>query len=370
MDQNKDEVTEEAPLDAEQAARIERERAELLSVVAAAQPDTLQHKVAWVLNNYPETRNSDIGLQLRYWETFCPEDYDGHSIEPADLYRLPRLTSLSRARARIQNTLRLFLADPSVRRQRHTLSEDERAESSDARRDSAPVYVVYADESGKTQPNLVVGSLWILQGPETYRITVKLDEWRESSGFRGELHFAEVTDKVLPYYKQAIDIVVDSASAMSLKYVAVPREGAGKPQDVVPKLLYHLLVRGVIHEDSTGRAPLPRNLQVWKDAEERGYDALVLAELKDRLVSAASAQFGGRLMIDVVEAADSKDNNLLQVADLFVASLNRFLNPPDRAGKAGNPKDDLAGYVLKRTAVSLEAAAGETYDDLAVRILL
>ncbi|MFB3143008.1 MAG: hypothetical protein ACE10F_00325 [Candidatus Methylomirabilales bacterium] len=365
-----DEGAETTPSEEAKAAEIEQERGRLLAALASSNPDTVVHKVAWILNNYPDTRNSDITLQLRYWETFCPDQYDGSAITPKDLYRLPRLPTLTRARARIQNTLRLFLADADVRRQRGTLSEEEREEAVAAKHSSAPVYAVYVDESGKTQRNLLVGSLWILQGPETFRMAMKLMQWRATSGFREELHFTEVDERSLPYYLQAIDIVVENASALSLKYVTIPRAGAGPVQVVVPKLIYHLVVRGIAHEHESGRAPLPRNLQLWKDSEEAGYDQLVLAELSDRLRNAATAQFAGDLVIDVVEAADSKGNDLLQVADVFTASINRMINPPDPAPKTPGPKDELARYVITRTAVALNAEVDDQYEDLAVRINL
>jgi hypothetical protein len=348
----------------------EQDRASILASVSSSNPETLTQKVGWILNNYPETRNSDIALQLQYWATFCPDMYDGVAIAPNDLYRLPRLTSLGRARARIQNTLRLFTADAEVRRRRGTLSNEEKEEASEARFKSAPVYAVYVDESGKTQQIILVGSLWILQGPETLRIVRKLMDWREASGFNRELHFADVNDKDLDYYKQAIDIVIDNATALSFKYITVQRAGAGRPQDVVPKLLYYLLVKGVSHERDSGRAPLPRNLQVWKDTEEEGYDRLVLAEVRDKLLTAATAQFNRQLRIDVLEASDSKGNDLIQIADLFTGSLNRFLNPPDPPPKNSHPKDELAQHVLKRTNVSLEAEQNDHYGDLSVRINL
>ncbi len=368
MEKPKDDVEEPTSPSEVQADRIEYERRDLLAALASSKPETLVQRVGWILNTYPDTRNSDVSLQLRYWKTFCPDQYDGGAITADDLYKLPRLTSLARARARVQNTLKLFLADAEVRKHRGTLSEEEHEEAIVAKLSSAPVYAVYADESGKTQRHLVVGSLWILQGPETLRIATKLLQWRDMSKFRDELHFTEVNESSLPYYKQAIDIVVDNASALSLKYVVIPRAGAGPVQQVIPKLLYHLVVRGVSHEHDSGRAPLPRNLQLWKDAEEAGDDRLVLAEVRDRLNNAAAAQFGGRLAIDVLEAADSKGNDLLQIADVFTASINRLLNPPDPAPKVPGPKDDLANYVVARTGVSLNAEADDQYEDLAVRI--
>ena len=365
-----DEAGEGAPSQEGKAAPLEQERQRLLAALASSKPDTVVDKVGWILNNYPDTRNSDITLQLRYWETFSPDQYDGGGITAEDLYKLPRLTSLTRARARIQNTLKLFLADADVRKHRGTLSEEEREEAVAAKHSSTPVYAVYVDESGKTQQSLLVGSLWILQGPETFRMALKLMQWRDTSGFREELHFAEVEKGSLPYFLQAIDIVVENASALSLKYVTIPRAGAGPVQQVIPKLIYHLVVRGISHEHESGRAPLPRNLQLWKDSEEAGYDRLVLAELRDRLKNAATAQFGGDLAIDVVEAADSKGNDLLQVADVFTASINRMINPPDPSPKIPGPKDELARYVITRTAVALNAEVDDQYEDLAVRINL
>jgi uncharacterized protein DUF3800 len=371
-DQEKDDDTpgdlfQPADAAAEKAAAIETERQTVLASLAAARPSTLVERVAWVLNNFPETRNSDVALQIRYWRLFVPT-FRGESIALADLFTLPRLTSLSRARARVQNTLKLFLADPDVRKHRGTLSEEEREEAALAKTVSAPVYSVYADESGKTQEFLLVGSLWLLQGPDAFPISQRLLEWREVSDFEDELHFVGVDDRRLPFYKAAVDLVINNASALSLKFIAVRRRGAGTVSDVVARLLYHLVVRGIEHENDSGRAPLPRTLQLWKDAEDESSDRLVLADLKDRLKNAAAGQFGGRLVVDVVEAANSKGNDLLQVADLFVASINRVINPPDPPPKTPSAKDILAQHVLARTGVSLAEATEDSFEDLAVRM--
>jgi hypothetical protein len=75
-------------------------------------------------------------------------------------------------------------------------------------------------------------------------------------------------------------------------------------------------------------------------------------------------------VIDVSEAADSKSNDLLQVVDIFVASINRIINPPEPAPKAPAAKDQLASYVIQRTGVTLAEEADDQYEDLAVRINL
>ena len=347
---------------------IEERRSLILEAVAASNADTLEQRVALILNNYPGARNSDITLQLKYWETFHPDQFTADYITSEDLYQLPRLTSLARARARIQNQLKLFHADAEVRRRRGTLSEEER-ERSVERSAAYPVYVVYIDESGKTQTNLVVGSMWILHGPETWRVAAKLRKWREESAFNDELHFANVQPGNLSRYKEAVDVVVNNASALSFKVITVRRAGAGPPRDVIPKLIYFLLLRGIEHEHGSGRAPLPRNLQVWKDAEEAGYDSLVIADLTERLKAASSSHFEDQLVIDVVESTHSKANDLIQIADLFTSSINRIVNPPQPPPSRANAKDELARYVTTVLRISL-GPDEEQYEDLAVRLTL
>src|SRR5918993_1156567 len=80
--------------------RVEAEKATLIRAVASAKLDTIQERVTWVLNHFPETRNSDITLQIKYWERFEPDLYDGRAVEPEYMYKLTRLTSLQRARAK------------------------------------------------------------------------------------------------------------------------------------------------------------------------------------------------------------------------------------------------------------------------------
>jgi len=105
--------------DGEQEDKLEEVRTHLLRSVASAKLDTLQEKVAWILNHYPNTRNSDVTLQLTYWEHFDSDIYNGQYILPDDLYRLTRPISLQRARAKIQNTYKLFQASPEGKREGH-----------------------------------------------------------------------------------------------------------------------------------------------------------------------------------------------------------------------------------------------------------
>ena len=90
--------------------QIEAERQSLLNTISSSSVNTLREKVAWVLNHYPDTRDSDITLYLRFWENFESEIYSGGPLNPPDFYKLTRPVSLTRERARIQNQFKLFLA--------------------------------------------------------------------------------------------------------------------------------------------------------------------------------------------------------------------------------------------------------------------
>ncbi len=60
----------------------ERKQTTILRAVAAAKLDTLQERVAWILNHYPDARDSDITLQQIYWKLFDSDIYSGGHIDP------------------------------------------------------------------------------------------------------------------------------------------------------------------------------------------------------------------------------------------------------------------------------------------------
>jgi len=192
----------------------EQQRDQILRSIAAGSLDTLHERIAWILNHYPETRDSDIKLQLHYWRNF--EDYDGGMISPDDLFRLKRLTSIARARAKLQNEFKLFLANPAVRKHRGTLSEDEHEKAIEQKPDY-PVFVVYADESGKNHDYLIVGSMWFLHGYETWKLFREIRDWREKTGYNKEFHFKDLDDNNFQQYVEFSNLIIGSACTISFK---------------------------------------------------------------------------------------------------------------------------------------------------------
>jgi hypothetical protein len=212
---------------------------------------------------------------------------------------------------------------------------------------------VYADESGKTGDSLLVGSVWFVNPEDTWRLARKILEWRGSIEFKKEFHFANMSEAEAKFYIAFIDLVFDATPSISFKSIQSPRAGTKSTDAALEWLFFELVKRGIAHEDAKGRAPLPRRLMLWKDqdAEGKGRDAIAVAKLRDRLVSAAASQFDERLLVEAVEALDSRTQPLLQLADLYVGSINRVLA---RKKSTGNGKDTVADYLLDR----IEALGG------------
>ena len=166
-------------------------------------------------------------------------------------------------------------------------------------------------------------------------------------------------------YKELIDIFLAKGGTISFKFISVPRQGLGDIQAALGDLYYHLLIKGIDHEHSSGRAPLPRILQGWKDSEELGADRLLMANLKDRMKQAAASVYENRLIVDNLVAVDSQSSIFLQVADIMASSANRILS---RTGESRNHKDELAEYLLERLGVSLTPDLVVLTGDLAAHI--
>ena len=346
----------------------EEEIQKLYNNLASATVNTLRDKVAWVLNQNPKARDSDIDLMLYYWETFESNIYNGQFIKPDDLFRLTRLTSIARERARIQNIYKLFQASSKVRHYRGTLSEEEKEKAVEDKPVGYPSLTVYMDESGKNADQLIVGSVWFLEaGKPIYDIHKKITAFKEEIGFTKEFHFFNMSRNDLTTYKEMIEIFLREAPTFSFKIISVPARGIRNKQEALKQLFYHLIIKGIENENKTGRAVLPRSLQIWIDGEEEGADRLLVADLDDKLKQASPTLFNNKLHLDLVRCADSEQNLFLQIADLLSASANRILN---ESGITKNHKTDFAEFFLDAVGVDKTFSPNDKVGDAVAHISL
>src|SRR5690625_4233110 len=74
---------------------------ELWIAVQSGNTEHLITRVASVLNRYPDARNSDVALMVRYWQVF--EGHTGNQVSLNNLFKYERMTSIARGCAEFQN---------------------------------------------------------------------------------------------------------------------------------------------------------------------------------------------------------------------------------------------------------------------------
>jgi hypothetical protein len=316
-----------------------KESEELLKRVFASEIIDLRDRVAYILSSSAEARNSDIKLAWRYWQTFEPAIIGTGDLTEKAMLKLTKIITLARARAKIQNEYKLFQADSAVRKRRGTLEAKMRDESIEDKPQNLGLYSVFIDESGKNDKYLLVGSLWLLRyGPDYILKDLELKTWKKHSGITYEFHFTELRASGLDAYKAFFIKFLSLYPEVGFKLIVVKNTGFTDQAAAITDLTYHLLSEGVEHEHNSGRAALPRKLDVTIDDEDLGSDDLKLANIKERLKS----QKTEGLYIGDFHVASSSKNLFIQAVDLFVASVNRKLNQPGE----NKPKDQLADFIL------------------------
>ncbi|WP_339144850.1 DUF3800 domain-containing protein [Pseudoalteromonas galatheae] len=325
---------------AKKLEKLEKKRQQLLNDLSNCNLNTLEQRVAWLLNHKPETRNSDVTLQVEYWKAFESDLVGGSYIDLNNYKQATRLPSIARSRAHIQNDHNLFLASEEIRKRRGKLEEDKRSDVI-VRDKPSKSYSVFADESGKTDTYLIVGSLWILNGIGTRKLIEAITKFKHEKNLNSEFHFKRIDKNNLQLHLEFLRLLKEHSSTFSFKALHVERKGIKNVDQALNQLFFNLLCLGVEHENSTGRAPLPRSLSFDKDMASEGPDKLMLADIKEKLRIHSATKYNDDLYLDEFRSVDSKDLHFMQIADLFTSSINRTINT---AGDG--PKDIFAKAFL------------------------
>lgn len=339
--QNEQGFKEALTTEEEKNEKIDRERTLLLSRLAEINIEDTRTKVAFILNQYRATRDSDIALTLKYWQIFHRDLLGSNSISFDNFYKLPKFTSISRARAKIQNEYRLFQASNEISKNRANLDSKQRDfQVEDKPEDS--LISIYCDESGKTGRYKIVASLWINDGYRLMQVWDELSSWKADKSIEKELHFTKLGGQDISNVEEFLKRVLCHSDALGFKAVVLdsqPVQGISQ-EDLNFRLHYQLIVNGIDHEVRSGRFILPRRFSMTKDKDD-GSDKLRLVELEQKLRTDCQAYFKQNIIIEKVKAEESHSSLFIQLADLFAASINRKLNSP-----GSNHKDEIANKVL------------------------
>ncbi|MCY8909126.1 hypothetical protein P8907_03660 [Bacillus atrophaeus] len=345
-----------------------REKANALWVsISNGETKTLPQKVGALLNKFEDTRNSDITLLIRYWRTY--HNFTGDTLSIKRLYEYEKLTSVARARAKIQNEFKLFLPNEKVRQYRRGL-EEQHKEFELLNKPELPLMHVYADETGKTDDYLIVGSLWILDDKRNGEIKSSLVQWvdenKENFLIPKEFHFKRFPSngREMDAYKGIFNKVVGMGDFISFKAIGVNKKklkGMSK-QEIMDTLYYQLLRLGSQHEIKRGRIALPKQINYIKDADG-DENRLLIEQTTQKIRDGLKAEYKDDLKLNVYMPIESNVEKFVQIADIFAGSLNRTYNYQPK-NKDRNAKDELAEYVMNVLQTEVKKYSVDQYKEL------
>ena len=330
--------------------RLEREARDLEAALADGVVSDLKTRVAWILNLFPHTRNSDVALTIKYWEMFQQGIFNSISMSPRDLFRLERESYLVRVRAKIQNEYKLFPADPEVRRHRRSREEDMKDAVVEDRAHGNIIFS-FSDETGKNDEFVIVSSVWVLTGHAMFKLSQAIIDWQAGSPWAGrEIHFTDLKKHHVGSIDGYLDVILRNREFLSIKVIAVRRADLRRPiTEIVQRLHEFMLVRGAEHELRSNRISLPQTIRLTVD-HEQSLDVIACADIQSRVNEAYRAAYGEDLTVDSVKTISSHKSQLVQLADVVAGAVNRRRN---HRGERGY-KDDIADAILSRLDVQLD----------------
>lgn len=337
------------------APELEQRRQRILADLANSYLATSEQRVAYILQRFPETRDSDTALCIRYWKMFQAdviESWDPLKLEV--LFDLDRIETLGRLRRLIQNKLRLFRGVEDTRRAREAM-QAEFHEYIAAHRDSLPEVRFYLDETGNEGDKTYTGiaGVCVINWMQFEKHHAALEQWRARQGWPETIHFAETgADKLDRAVALLQQLRARRSGVLFLGYSLVSR---GKTHEDLFSLYIQLIIDSLRHLRECRCLTENRSVRVIKEAES-GFDALFLEKMTKRLGEAVALEFPGELNVLPVEAVTKGRTVLLECADLIAGGMQR------RAlGKGGRPKDKLAEAVINVTGFEDDDDPGAIY---------
>jgi hypothetical protein len=342
LDEALDDQTEELGEEAEskyKLEKIEHEREKLLKDLAEGRLETQRNKVAYLLCHYPHTRNNDQDLYIQYIKLFHANEVNKDGmISLESLKNIQKQYDLQRTRALIQNTYKQFLGDPKVRSHRGVLAEEFREKMALEGRYESEI-AIFADESGKTDSYIVLGSYWMYDSKERDFLESRLSGWRAVRNTTKEFHSNKISQH--EFAKQAISFFSEAfvqTHLSAFNAIIVEKKGiaASRLSAAVYDGFAELVINGIKAEFESRRISPPIQVSFYKD-EDKDTDLLELSKMKRQILGGLQTVFKPTdVMLRDVKALSSTDYDLIQVADLFTFAVNRWVNQgePDKDGNA------------------------------------
>lgn len=297
-------------------------------------------KVAYILWQYPNTRNSDRTHAIQYYKIFYPECVKNEQITFENLYILPKMYDLQRDRATIQNTEQLFPAKQSTLKKRIEKELEYRTfylNNNPKPYTYAADYYLFLDESGKNDKYFVLGGVLINSQKDKKEFEADLLEIKNNLDEKyklknSELKLSSITTRNINYYLEFLEKL--KKESINLLFVSVLIENSGlgqkskknKSKELLKLILQDCLSVITEYICRSSYANITSQLNVTLDNDGAGLDILEKEIIKKEMQETIDREYRYFSIIDNMSWENSESNILVQLADLYVGSINNIFS--------------------------------------------
>ncbi len=319
-------------------------------------------KIAYILWKQSFCRNSDIALAISFYNLYYPEYIEDEAIKLEDFYELPKMYDIQRTRAELQNTEGLFPATEEVQQMRKKRAKELQAYYKDKKRKTLklfPDYYLYFDESGKTDKYFVLAGV-ILNGIDNNNAQrLRFNELKKNLAKKHnlnveEIKFASINSRNIAFYKEFIDTVF--ADGVSMTFLSIIVENCGLKQKtsknkseellkILLKELTSIIVRGTC---GSPYADTKAKINIILDKDGAGFDAVERENIQQNLDAQLKQTFKYLIELNNLIDVDSKEDILVQFADLYASSINNVFSNVKADSETSKCKKEFAKHLLSK----------------------
>jgi hypothetical protein len=331
------------PIEAALSPELEMQRQHLLAEVADSRLGTMEQRVAYLLHHFPETRDSDVALCIRYWRHFQADVIEKwQPLELEVLFALDKLETIGRIRREIQNKLRLFRGMEDTTQYRDLLQK-EFHEYLASHKDTIPEIRFYLDETGNEGDKTYTGvaRLCIINWQQYEKHHAAIAQWRRSTGSPETIHFSETG---VSRIDRAIALLGELEKRRSgILFLGYAVSSRGRTNEDLFTLFIQLVIDSLGCLKRDGCLSEPRSVRVIKEAQS-GFDSIFLSKMHRKMSDLVALEFPGQVIVQPIDPVPKGRDVFLECADLIAGGMQR------RALMRGrNPKDKLAEAVFNVT---------------------
>jgi hypothetical protein len=210
---------------------------------------------------------------------------------------------------------------------------------------------VYCDESQTSGVRFTVYGGIVIPATSVPVFDEVMQEWRKTTHMFHEIAWEKVSKSYLDGFKSLVDLAFDHIAQEHFDFKAVVfdshdrRYVRGDKEQGFYKLYYQFLLKKFVPYAMSD----DHRLYVYIDERTTKYKLSTLHAVLNNGIRATTARTGE--IVKKVEPRNSKECNLIQVADLLMGAIGYQCNGLDKRLEAARHKVELARYIAEKAGV-------------------